>query len=122
MKTEETDFIHGQYAQDTGGDGENTAITYDPYGYYNEAGEYIYYQYNELEVTTDQGVIKYQEMEVNGQTLLVDNEGRILNPVKLQGVSSRKRMSIMIYHRRTQINMKIMKFLFPHGNHNEYLQ
>lgn len=88
MENEVSDFVHAQYAQDGGESGDSTtAVTYDPYGYYNEYGEYVYYQPAQIEITTDQGIVTYQEMDVNGQTLLVDKEGRILNPQKLQGVS-----------------------------------
>jgi hypothetical protein len=89
----EEDFVVAQYQND-----EEDLSLQDPYGYYNENGEYVYYDHqssevpvNELEAHTDQGIIFYQEIEVNGQILLVDREGRLLNPEKLQGVSE-------IYH------------------------
>ena len=82
----EEDFVVAQYEAEMG--------PQDPYGYYTESGEYVYYEQQpseypvkEFEAHTDQGVILYQEVEVNGQTFLVDREGRLLNPEKLQGVS-----------------------------------
>ncbi len=78
------EFIKAQYDDD-----ENpTESIVDPYGYYNEVGEYVYYETEqpiEQEIHTDQGIVKVQEFVVNGQTILVDSEGRIVNPDKLQG-------------------------------------
>lgn len=85
----ENSFVSAQYS-DTGEYYEGT----DSYGYYNELGEYIYYentetehQQSEIEVHTDQGIIKYKEVLINNQLFLVDAEGRLLNENKLQGVS-----------------------------------
>jgi hypothetical protein len=85
----ESEFVAAQYQAE-----EEDLSLQDPYGYYNENGEYVYYEHyqetapvKELEAHTDQGVIYYQEIEMNGQTLFVDREGRLLNPDKLEGVS-----------------------------------
>jgi hypothetical protein len=81
----EDGFVAAQYGAEE--DSESALI--DPYGYYNENGEYIYYeteQPTELEAHTDQGIVYYQQMNVNGQTLYIDREGRLLNPDKLHGV------------------------------------
>ena len=95
----ENNFVEGQYLKE-GSEGQGG---YESYGYYNESGEFIYYENNQLEVGgigeegindeekvvevhTDQGVIRYQEMNINGQVLLIDYEGRVLNSEKLQGV------------------------------------
>lgn len=79
------DFVAAQY------DNDGTEEVIDPYGYYNELGEYIYYQTAETgqpieqEIHTDQGIIQIQEYVINGQTILVDKDGRVVNPNKLQG-------------------------------------
>jgi hypothetical protein len=112
------DFVAAQYDAESASE----SALVDPYGYYNESGEYVYYQTDqpsEIEAHTDQGIVYYQPMEVNGQTLYVDREGRLLNPDKLQGVWPSSDSDRSTNDRRTRTSTRTMKSSSQLGSHNE---
>ena len=86
------EYTEEQYAQYQVDNGEYYDESYyEQLGYYDENGEFIYYeqqqQSNKVTIKTDMGDVTYQEVYYNDQPMLVDDEGRILNPDKLNRVS-----------------------------------